>query len=251
MGCPFTLIVTDVDGCVGPGEAVPYDLRVLGTLGKLNRRARRGDSVPAVTLCTGRSAAYVDAMMQTIEGFLPAIFENGAGLYFPQNYSFAWNPSIPASARRTMLCVRELVERDVVQSGIGYVQPGKEMALTLFPMPGYTLDQVGTASLKALEGHGLLCTVEVSVTSVGIWLNGVNKGEGVKWLAQETETPLECMVGVGDAPGDNCFLELVGFPAAPANAEPEVKACVQYVSPHENGQGLLDIIDRVLAGNSP
>jgi hydroxymethylpyrimidine pyrophosphatase-like HAD family hydrolase len=246
MGCPFTLIVTDVDGCVGPGEAVPYDLRVLGTLGKLNRRARRGDSVPAVTLCTGRSAAYVDAMMQTIDGYVPAIFENGAGLYFPENYGFAWNPSIPASARRTMLCVRELVERDVVQAGIGYVQPGKEMALTLFPMPGYTLDHVGQAAAAALDGESLGCRVEVSVTSVGIWLHGVNKGEGVKWLAEETRTPLESIVGVGDAPGDLFFLKLVGFSAAPANAEPEVKACVDYLSPHENGQGLLDIVEHVL-----
>jgi hydroxymethylpyrimidine pyrophosphatase-like HAD family hydrolase len=250
MGCPFALIVTDVDGCVGRGEAMTYDLRVLESLADLNRRARRGDPVPAVTLCTGRSAAYVDAIMQTIDGFQPAIFENGAGLYFPEDYRFAWNPSIPASERRTILRARELVERDVVQAGIGYVQPGKEMALTLFPMPGYTLDEVGRASLDALEGHGLCCTVEVSVTSVGIWLDGVNKGEGVKWLARETGIPLEGMVGVGDAPGDNYFLEIVGFPAAPANAEPEVKSCVQYVSPHENGQGLLDIIDRVLARTS-
>jgi hydroxymethylpyrimidine pyrophosphatase-like HAD family hydrolase len=228
-----------------------YDLRVLDSLAKLNGRARRGESVPAVTLCTGRSGAYVDAMMQTIDGFLPAIFENGAGLYFPEGYRFAWNPSIPSSARTTMLRVRELVERQVVQAGIGYVQPGKEMALTLFPMPGYTLDEVGWASLEALKGHGLRCTVEVSVTSVGIWLDGINKGEGVKWLARQTGTPLERMVGVGDAGGDNSFLEIVGLAAAPANAEAEVKACAQYVSPHENGQGLLDIIQHVLNRNSP
>ncbi|MFC2023822.1 HAD family hydrolase, partial [Chloroflexota bacterium] len=251
MDCPFTLIVTDVDGCVGPGEAVPYDLGVLEYLGNLNRGARRGDPVPAVTLCTGRSAAYVDAMMQTIEGFMPAIFENGAGLYFPESYRFSWHPSIPASGRMTIFRARELIEREVVQGGIGYVQPGKEMALTLFPMPGYTLDNVGTACLNALEGHDLPCCVDVGVTSVGIWLDGVNKGEGVRRLAQETGTSLESMVGVGDAEGDIYFLKLVGFPAAPANAEPEVKACVQYVSPHKDGQGLVDIIDKALTQNSP
>jgi hydroxymethylpyrimidine pyrophosphatase-like HAD family hydrolase len=189
-------------------------------------------------------------MMQTIDGFMPAIYENGAGLYFPEGYRFAWNPAIPAKARRAITQVRRLLEHKVVQTGVGYFQPGKEMALTLFPMAGYTLDNVGQAALAALEGQNLPCRVEVGVTSVGIWLDGVDKGEGVKWLAEETGIPPSRMAGVGDAPGDICFLRPVGFSAAPANAEPEVKACVNYVSPYEYGRGLLDIVEQVLRRHS-
>jgi hydroxymethylpyrimidine pyrophosphatase-like HAD family hydrolase len=244
MASPIRLIVTDVDGCLGAGEAQPYDMQVLQYLAELNRAVRHGECVPAVTLCTGRPAAYVDAMLQTIDGFLPAIYENGAGLYFPEMYRFVWNPAIPATARQTILQARELLEKDVIGPGIGYLQPGKEMAITLFPMPGHTLKEVGQAALATLEAQNFPCRVEVSVTSVDIWLNGTDKGDGVKWLSAETGIPLASMCGVGDTQGDLSFLSLVGFSAAPSNAEPEVKACVDYVSPYVHGQGLVDIIEQ-------
>jgi hydroxymethylpyrimidine pyrophosphatase-like HAD family hydrolase len=81
---------------------------------------------------------------------------------------------------------------------------------------------------------------------VGIWLDGVDKGAGVKWLAAETGISLAEMVGVGDAPGDSFFLALTGCSAAPANAEPEIKAIVDYVSPYQDGQGLLDIVEHIV-----
>ena len=56
------------------------------------------------------------------------------------------------------------------------------------------------------------------------------------------------MAGVGDALGDIAFLTLVGFSAAPSNAEPEVKALVDYVSPYEYERGLLDIVERCGSG---
>jgi hydroxymethylpyrimidine pyrophosphatase-like HAD family hydrolase len=244
MASPIRLIVTDVDGCLGAGEAQPYDIQVLRYVAELNRAARRGEPVPAVTLCTGRAAAYVDAMLQTIDGFMPAIYENGAGLYHPGTYRFVWNPALPATARQTMLRARELLEQKVIGPGLCYLQPGKEMALTLFPMPGYSLQDVGQAALAALESQNLPCRVEVSVTSVDIWLDGTDKGDGVKWLSAETGISLANMAGVGDAQGDLPFLSLVGFSAAPANAEAEVKARVDYVSPYAHGQGLLDIIEQ-------
>ena len=237
------LIVTDIDGCIGKGEGRPYDLETLMHLANMNRAAQLGRSVLALTLCTGRPAAYVDAMMQVVNGFVPAIFENGAGLYFPDSYRFVWNPASFLSARKVIIQARELLENEVIQAGIGYFQPGKEMSLTLLPMPGYTLNDVGKAATSALDGWNLPCTVEVSVSTVEVRLDGLDKGEGIKWLASETGIPLSSMAGIGDALGDIAFLSLVGFSAAPSNAEPEVKALVDYVSPYEYERGLLDIIE--------
>jgi hydroxymethylpyrimidine pyrophosphatase-like HAD family hydrolase len=240
------LIVSDIDGCLGPGEAKPYNLDVLGRVAEWNRRAKRGEDIPPITLCSGRAAAYVDAMMQAIAGFVPAVFENGAGLYFPESYRFAWNPALGASARATMRYARELVEERVIQAGIAAIQPGKEMAVTLLPTPGHRLDEVGAAVTSALEGENLACRVEVSVSTVGIWLDGVDKGVGVRWLAEQTNIPLAEMAGVTDTWDDLPFLRLVGFRAAPANADAEVKQNADYVSPYENGRGLIDIIECVL-----
>jgi hydroxymethylpyrimidine pyrophosphatase-like HAD family hydrolase len=241
---PISLIVTDVDGCVGRGEGRAYDLDVIQQLAEMNRAARRGEPVPAITLCTGRPGAYVDAMMQMLDGFMPAVFENGAGLYFSQGYRFAWNPTISHSARKTIQGVRALLEESIVGAGIGYFQPGKELALTLFPWPGHTLAEVGAIAEQSLVGRDVPCSVEVGVTSVGIWLDGINKGAGLHWLAEETGVPLDRMVGIGDDTGDISFLSLAGFSAAPQNAVPSVKAVVDYESPLEYGAAVLDIIEK-------
>lgn len=246
MAQSIRLIVSDIDGCLGRGEAQPYDLDVLGRVAECNRRAKRGEDIPAITLCSGRPAAYVDAMMQAVSGFVPAIFENGAGLYFPESYRFAWNPALSASARTEMRRARALLEEHVVQAGIATIQPGKEMSVTLFPSPGHRLDQVGDAATATLEDEGLDCRVEVSVSSVGIWLEGIDKGTGVRWLAKETGIPLAEMAGVTDTWDDLPFLRVVGFRAAPANADREVTQSADYVSPYADGRGLLDIIERIL-----
>jgi hydroxymethylpyrimidine pyrophosphatase-like HAD family hydrolase len=242
---PVRLVVTDIDGCLGAAEGVPFDLEVLARIADWNRRAQRGEPVPAITLCSGRPAPYVDAMVQAIGGFVPAVCENGAGLYFPQEYRFAWHPGLPAGAASIVRRARDLIEAAVVQAGIGYFQPGKERAITLLASPGHALAEVGSACEAALAGHGLPVWVEVSVTTVGIWLEGSDKGAGLEWLAAETCIPVSAMAGVGDAEGDLCFLMRTGFSAAPANAEEAVKARVDYVSAHAYGGGLIDIIEHV------
>jgi len=237
------LLVTDIDGCIGMGEGRPYDLKVILHLAEMNRAARRGGAVPAVTLCTGRPAAYVDAMVQVLNGFLPAVFENGAGLYFPNGYRFAWHPSLGQSATKVIAQARDLLQVGVVETEVGYFQPGKEMSLTLLAMPGYTLADVGRAAADALAGWGLPCRVDVSVTTVEVRFEGLDKGAGLKWLASETGYALSNMIAVGDAEGDITFLQLAGCSAAPANADPAVKAMVDYVSPYAYERGLLDIVE--------
>ena len=240
------LVVTDIDGCLGEAEGVPFDPDVLRQIAGWNRSARRGEAVPAVTLCSGRPAPYVDAMVQVIAGYHPAIHENGAGLYFPQPYRFAWHPALPPDSAKILWLARERLEAAVVQAGAGHFQPGKERALTLLAAPGHAPAEVGSACERALQELGLPLVVHVSLATVGIWLKGVDKGTGVEWLAAETGIPLEQMAGVGDTEADMCFLRLCGFSAAPANAEDGVKARVDYVSHLEYGQGLLDIIEHIL-----
>ena len=61
------------------------------------------------------------------------------------------------------------------------------------------------------------------------------------------EVPLSRIGGVGDSSSDLTFLTMVGFAAAPANAAPDVKERVHYVSPFEDGEGLMDILERCVA----
>ncbi len=126
------LIVLDVDGVLSRGEAQLFDPNLLARLANLNRRARQGEAVPTVTLNTGRPSPYVEAVMQTIEGWQPALYESGAGLYLPQTYQFMASPSLTSEHLARLRQIVERVDRAVVQ-------PGKSVCYFLFAYPLLTL----------------------------------------------------------------------------------------------------------------
>ncbi|MEW6232280.1 MAG: HAD family hydrolase [Chloroflexota bacterium] len=238
------LLVVDVDGCLTPGEGRPLDLAVLRQIAQANRRAQ-GDGGPAVTLCTGRQEPYVEVLMQAIGGYLPAIYENGCGLYFPLEYRFQEHPAITAAMRHALAETRSLLQERAVATGKGYFQPGKECSLSLYPLPGTTVHDLRLLVEEALSARPTGYQVQGAVSSVDVVPQGMDKGEGVRWLARETGIPLAEMAGLGDSPSDLAFLSLVGFSAAPANAAAEVKARVHYVSPYAHGRGVLDVLRRM------
>jgi hydroxymethylpyrimidine pyrophosphatase-like HAD family hydrolase len=237
------LIVLDIDGVLSPGEAHPLDLGLLARLGNLNRRARQGEAVPAVTLNTGRPSPYVEAVMQAIDGWQPALYESGAGLYFPQTYQFQSAPGLTPAHLAKLRTVVERLDQAVVQQGRAYWQPGKSVCYTLFAHPPLTLVDL-IPEVQAIVAE---ITNEFVVTPASLALNvhpaGIDKGSGLRWLAQVTGfDPME-MGGVGDSRADIDFLRLVGWPAAPVNATAEVKTAVEYVSTRPEAAGLQEILD--------
>jgi HAD superfamily hydrolase (TIGR01484 family) len=245
------LAVVDVDGCLTPGEGGDWNWAVLQAIQDLNRRARGGQAVPAVTLCTGRQAPYVEALMQAIGATLPGIYENGCGLYFPTTYRFAQHPSISAPVRQALAAAKTALHRRIVEPGRGYFQPGKETSLTLYPRPGTSVAGLHQTVAQVLSEQRTLFTIQASVSCVDVTPAGIDKGTGVRWLAEETGVPLANFGGIGDSASDLPFLRLVGFSAAPANAARAVRAAVSYVSPHQDGDGVLDILRRWCAEGRP
>ena len=236
------LVVVDVDGCLTPGEGGEWNWQALQALCEVNRQARQGKPVPAVTLCTGRQEPYVEVLMQAIGAYLPGIYENGCGLYFPAGYCFIEHRLITPTVRQALAAARIALYRQVVAPGRGYFQPGKEASLTLYPLPGTSVDVLLQAVVDALAGHGAAFTVQTSVSCVDVMPAGIDKGAGVRWQAEELGLPLADMGGIGDSPGDLAFLRLVGQSAAPANAAAGVKAAADYVSPYPDGDGVVDIV---------
>lgn len=248
MAAPdLRVVVIDIDGCLTPGEAAPWNFDVLRYVASLNQRAKRGDAPFAVTLCTGRQQPYVEAMMQAIDGYLPAIYENGGGLYFPQAYRFAEHRVFTPNTRAQLDNMRQILRRVLIDSGDAQFQPGKEISLTLFPGRTHlSLSEIAERARAALTGHLDGFSLYASVSSVELLPPGIDKGAGVEWLAQEIEIPLDRFGGIGDAPADLTFLGRIAASAAPQNAGDTVKANVAYVSPYENALGVQDILERWL-----
>src|SRR5262249_19621999 len=228
-----------------PGEAAPFDFVVLQRLAEMNDGARHASQRPAVTLCTGRPAPYVEVLMQAIHGFYPAIYEHGAGLYVPEPYGFKAHPALTPAMQAQLRELHAMLYDVLVATDLAYFQPGKSASLSLFARAGVTMQEVAQTAARLVHQRGDTFLVEAGATCVNVMVRGLDKAEGVRWLSRETGIPLPAMAGVGDAAGDIPFMQLVGWSAAPANAQTAIKQMVHYTSPYEDGRGLMDILTRI------
>lgn len=239
------LVLADVDGCLTAGEGRPIDLGVLASIAATNASSRDDDAVPAVALCTGRPAPYVEVLVQEIAAYRPSLFENGAGLVEMEPYRFLAHPRIDAGVVRTFRTAMEALDDVLVATGRATWQPGKSYTATLYPADG----DVHALWLAARDLLGDGFYVDEGVECINLMPAGIDKGAGVEWLAEETGLRLDEIAGVGDADSDLVFLDRVGFSAAPANATAGVRARVDHVAASRCGEGLLEIVDRIVATN--
>jgi hydroxymethylpyrimidine pyrophosphatase-like HAD family hydrolase len=239
------VVLADVDGVVTPGEGHPAHLRVLQRLEQINAAARRDPCVPAVALCTGRQAPYVELMAQMTAAFLPCSFEHGAGMYVPGAFRYVFHPRLGRRYTANLAALRAAIEaQPLLRRRRAFVQPGKEAMLTLFPLGGASLDSLAGAAEAAVARTRLAYNVELNATGVEVRPRGIDKGAGCRWLAGLLGLSLRQVCGVGDSDPDLSFLGLpgLGLAAAPANASPRVRAAVGVVARAADGEGLLEIV---------
>lgn len=243
------LVAVDVDGCLSAGEAQPIDLDLLRFIAELNDRSREDPWTPAVTYITGRGAEYVEVIQQLTRGYLPVIYEVGSAALLPATYQFVYSPFIAAEAFEHIREARERLVRTLGEAGRACCQPGLELTLSIYPIAPVTMEECKQEVDALLEPYRQNLKVEQSRTCIDVLPRGAGKDNGLRWLADLVQMPFSVMAGFGDSPNDQAFLELVAFSGAPANAHPQVKQTVDYVSPHPNGKGVRDFLERCLAHN--
>ncbi len=249
------LVVTDIEGCLNLDEKT-YDFEALAWIRLANQLARHDNVIPFITVCSGRQQAFVEAIIRMIGGRIPAIFENGCGLFFPTRRLHdenEWHPSLNyPDVASNYVKVRQIVEKICERVGARRVI-GKEILLSLHPRPPVSVEELYLMVDKTLAKRGITASISNSASAVDIAPIGIDKGTGLQWLISKLtqEFPLELsnVAGIGDSKGDLPFLHLVGFPAAPSNAAEEVKAIAAYCSPATNGQAVIDIMQQCIATN--
>lgn len=243
----YELVISDVEGCVIPADRSPWDHQGLALLEQYNRQARVG-RFPALTLCTGRPAQFVDAVGQAIGLFVPAICENGAVLYDPATGRH--EPLYPLEERERLYLIREYLENTWVRNGWVRLSRGKEICVSIVPTSARwgdiveVRDELAENLLSELGIDPASVNLTYSAGAVDITPLGVDKGAGVRVLLDRLDASAESAIAIGDGVNDLPMFRLCGLAAAPSNARPEVVRVVDYVAPAAETQGVLDVLRR-------
>jgi hydroxymethylpyrimidine pyrophosphatase-like HAD family hydrolase len=163
----------------------------------------------------------------------------------------------------------DVFDRIVAENGAVIYDPAEKSIKTLAQAPPPDLvERLNVRNVPLSVGHVIVATVEPyeqqvleTIHELGLdWHVIFNKGSVMALPADVTKAtglmptlealgvPLSATIGVGDAENDHAFLRLCGLSAAVSNALPAVRDAANVVTMGARGAGVMELIDRVLAG---
>ena len=245
------LIVTDIDGCLTSGGISRFDLAFFQEIQRWNRAARCNPSVPPITVCTGRPQPYVEAIVQLMDCYMPAICESGGVFYDFSSRTLLLNPAFTDDLKEKY---QTLFDRVTVQFLNGArpitLEPGKFTEITLIPYPPLDVDTIWDEACEFLQPFEHDFRISRTRSVVNFSTHVIDKGKGIEWLSEKTDIMCKEMAGFGDSAVDALFLKHVTFPGCPDNAVPEVKKACQFTSAHPTSDGFMDFLKRIEGINS-
>lgn len=243
------IIVADVDGCLSAGVGKPFDLDKFNRIQELNERSKAEEMIPALTVCSGRQQPYLEAMLQLINGYYPAIFENGGGLFDLQTLTVEWNSHFTQEKAKELQRMREMVETEYIDKYDLYLEVGKHTALGILGYDQDILRKVYRELRQIVVEREFELEVIFVHFAIDILVSGINKGTGVNMLSEKKNIPLTHIAAVGDSDGDSPLLNFSGFGFAPANASPKAKEAADYVSELNDIEAVMEIYEKCIQIN--
>ncbi|MGZ0172485.1 MAG: HAD family hydrolase [Planctomycetales bacterium] len=244
----YDLVICDIDGCLSPESHAPINESALSKIAEHNRKAAAEKDRPLVTLCSGRPISFVEAMCRFIHNTsIPCIGENGVWLYDPAVNAFEMDPAITNEHLEAVHDASKLL-RDKYQVAGVFEQPGKSAAVTLYHPDTEYLRSILPDVKAELADRGWPFRVSMTWFYINCDLQHVNKATGINRLFARTGIDPSRTAAIGDTMSDKFMADSVNFFACPANADPEIKQSATYVSPHDEIDGVLDILNQLSGG---
>lgn len=240
----YLALATDFDGTLATDGMVEES-----TLKALERWQQSGRQL---ILITGRQLDNLIAHIPVINVFDWVIAENGAVLYQPTTQVEKLLAERPSEAFITLL--RDRIDQKQ-QSLKNQAVPEEFSKIA----QAQTLDVLGVGRViiatwepyleitqKTIQDLGVNVQIICNKGAVMVLPEGINKAFGLNALSQLINLPLQQIVGVGDAENDCDFLEQCGYSVAVANALPQVKEKVNWVTKNSRGAGVIELINHLL-----
>src|SRR5579883_389393 len=217
----YFAVALDYDGTLAShGQVAPATVAALERAAALGRR---------LVLVTGRQIEELERVFPRISLFAQVVDENGAVLYEPSSGWVRELEQAPPASFVTTLRAR----------GVDPIAVGRVIVATWEPHQATVLD---TIRAMGLELH-----VEFNKGAIMVLPAGVTKRTGLSVALDDLGLSPHNVVAVGDAENDHAFLTYCGCAVTVANALPALKAGSDWVTPGRNGQGVIQLLDRLLA----
>lgn len=242
----FDAVICDIDGCLTDEGSTPFDLDGLVRVAAHNDRAIEQGDLPVITVCSGRPQPFAEAICRIIHNsVLPCVAENGVWMYHPGTNVYAMEPSITPDHRRQVREAEAWLLETYAPKGVSQ-QPGKGASISLYHADTeYLMNDVMPEVARGLEARKIGLRVSRTEKYVNLDLAHVSKGTGLDRLYAEVGLKPERLAGIGDAASDLAIRERVEWFGCPANAIDDIKRVADYVSPHAQVIGVLDIITKL------
>lgn len=217
----YRAFATDFDGTIAHDGIVPPEV-----CAALERA--RGAGL-CLLLVTGRELPSLFDTFSHVPLFDRVVAENGALLYTPSSGALRQIAPTPPRSLVERL-VRERVPISVGASIVATVEPYEHRVLA------------------AIRDLGLEWHVIFNKGAVMALPSGVTKASGLTPALAELGIEPAQTIAVGDAENDHAFLAMCGLKVAVANALPALKAAAQVITVGARGDGVIELVDRLLAG---
>jgi phosphoglycolate phosphatase len=106
-----------------------------------------------------------------------------------------------------------------------------------------------SAAIAYAEEHGLAVDILDTTYAVHIKDKRVDKGTGMKRVAERMGIDLREFAAIGDSNSDRAMFELAGFRASVGNAASELKGVSDYAAKRSYGNGFAEIVEYMIHHN--
>jgi hydroxymethylpyrimidine pyrophosphatase-like HAD family hydrolase len=219
----YLALVTDYDGTLAIDGKMSAE--AVAALERLRLSGRRA------ILVTGRRLDDLRAVCPHLDLFDYVVGENGGVVHAPRTRETTLLGPQPSRAFIDRL--REL--------GVGQLEVGQVMIATWTPHH--------TTVLRAIREMGLELLIVFNRAAVIVLPAGVNKSTGLEYALRKLGLSLHEAVGVGDAENDHSFLQRCECAVAVANAVPSIRSLAAFVTQHEAGRGVAELVDELIAND--
>jgi hydroxymethylpyrimidine pyrophosphatase-like HAD family hydrolase len=216
----YYALVCDYDGTLASHGRV--EEKVVDALRRVRSSGRK------LIMVTGRELENLEHLFPHMDLFDRVVVENGAFLYHPSSREKKTLGEPPKAE-----FIELLHERGVSPLGAGHVIVA-------------TREPHEKVVLETIHELGLELQVIFNKGAVMVLPSGLNKATGLSAALNQLNLSAHNIVGIGDAENDHAFLSQCECAVAVANALPMLMERADFVTQYSNGQGVIELIDKLV-----